>query len=69
MPTDTDARLAELELRSMAQTELVQQLSEALYTQQRQLDRLQARFDQLTRRVDANPGQVDAAADEKPPHY
>ena len=69
MPTDTDARLNELELRSMAQAELVQQLSETLYAQQRQLDRVQARFDQLQRRVEANPGQVDAAADEKPPHY
>lgn len=69
MQSDNDARLTELELRSMAQADLVQQLSEALYRQQQQLDRLQANLQQLQRRVEASPGQVDAAADEKPPHY
>lgn len=69
MPTDTDARLTELELRSMQQADLVQQLSEALYAQQRQLDRLHGRLEQLQKRVEASPGLVDAAADEKPPHY
>lgn len=69
MANDLEARVVELELRSMSQQDTIQQLSDTVYAQQRQLDRLQEQFDRLSRKVAAIPATNDAPADEKPPHY
>ncbi len=66
---DDELRIAELELRYMQQQELLQQLSDVLYTQQRELDTLRAEVAQLKRKLEGEPGLVDALQQEKPPHY
>ncbi|AKI98462.1 SlyX-like protein [Archangium gephyra] len=59
----------ELELRYMQQQELLQELSEVLYAQQRELDVLRAEVEQLKKKLQGEPGLVDARQHEKPPHY
>lgn len=59
----------ELELRYMQQQELLQQLSDVLYAQQRALDVLTAEVEQLKRKLEGDPGLVDARQQERPPHY
>ncbi|HSP76948.1 MAG TPA: SlyX family protein [Myxococcaceae bacterium] len=58
----------ELELRYMQQQELLQQLSDVLYAQQRELDTLRAEVEYLKKKVEGEPGLVDARQQEKPPH-
>lgn len=64
-----DSRLMELELRYMQQAELLQQLSDVLYTQQKALDALKAEVEQLKSKLAGDPGLVDARQHERPPHY
>jgi SlyX protein len=64
-----EARFIELELRYMQQAELLQQLSDVLYAQQRELDALKAEMDHLKRKLEGEPGLVDAKQQERPPHY
>ena len=64
-----DDRLTELELRYTELQALVQELSDVVYAQQKELDLLRSEIVLLKRRVEAEPGLVDAKADEKPPHY
>jgi SlyX protein len=64
-----ESRLIELELRYMQQQELLQQLNDVLYTQQRALDVLTAEVELLKRKLEGEPGLVDARQHEKPPHY
>ncbi|HLL02339.1 MAG TPA: SlyX family protein [Myxococcaceae bacterium] len=59
----------ELELRYMQQAELLQQLSDVLYTQQKSLDALKAEVEQLKSKLAGDPGLVDARQHERPPHY
>ncbi len=66
---DLDARVVELELKAMEQADLLQKLNEALVSQQRELDVLRRAVEQLAKKVDVLPGEVDAAVQEKPPHY
>lgn len=66
---DDESRIVELELRYMQQQELLQQLSEALYAQQRELDALRAELNQVKKKLEGEPGLVDARQQEKPPHY
>ncbi len=66
---EDESRIVELELRYMQQQELLQQLSDALYTQQRELDALRAEVGQLKKKLQDEPGLVDARQHEKPPHY
>jgi SlyX protein len=66
---DDESRIVELELRYMQQQELLQQLSEALYAQQRELDALRAELSQVKKKLEGEPGLVDARQQEKPPHY
>ncbi len=58
----------ELELRSMAQQQTLDELSDVLYRQQRELDALKALVDRLTKKIE-EPGIVDAKQVERPPHY
>jgi SlyX protein len=64
-----ESRLIELELRYMQQSELLQQLSDVLYAQQRALEALRAEVEFLKRKVEGEPGLVDAKQQERPPHY
>lgn len=64
-----ESRFIELELRYMQQSELLQQLSEVLYAQQQQLDTLKGEVDLLKRKLEGDPGLVDAKQQERPPHY
>ncbi|REG20438.1 SlyX protein [Archangium gephyra] len=66
---EDESRIVELELRYMQQQELLQELSEVLYAQQRELDVLRAEVEQLKKKLQGEPGLVDARQHEKPPHY
>jgi uncharacterized coiled-coil protein SlyX len=62
-----EERITELELRSMQQEALLQELSEVLATQQRTLDAVRAQVEALRQRI-PEPAVVDVT-DERPPHY
>ncbi|MBJ6764889.1 SlyX family protein [Myxococcaceae bacterium JPH2] len=62
-------RIVELEIRYTQQQETLQELSDVLYAQQRLIDSLRAEVDILKRKLEAEPGLVDARANERPPHY
>ncbi|RKH20704.1 SlyX family protein [Corallococcus praedator] len=64
-----DKRLIELEIRYTQQQELLQELSDVLYQQGRVIDALRAEMDGLKRKLEAEPGLVDARQQERPPHY
>ena len=64
-----ESRLVELEVRYMEQQELLQQLSEVLYAQQRELDALKTEVAFLKKKLEADPGLVDSKQQERPPHY
>lgn len=64
-----DRRLAEVELRFMEQQKLLEDLSSVVYAQQQALDLATARLAQLEKKLNSEPGLVDARADERPPHY
>lgn len=66
---DDESRIVELELRYMQQQELLQQLNEVMYAQQRELDGLRAEVESLKKKLEGEPGLVDARQQEKPPHY
>lgn len=68
-PMELEERVTELELRSMAQQDLLQQLNDALVAQQRELDTLRLAVLKLSKKVDVIPGQVENDPNEKPPHY
>ena len=64
-----DKRLVELEIRYTQQQELLQELSDVLYQQGRVIDALRAELEGLKRKLEAEPGLVDARQQERPPHY
>jgi SlyX protein len=66
---DDESRIVELELRYMQQQELLQQLNEVMYAQQRELDALRAEVESLKKKLEGEPGLVDARQQERPPHY
>ncbi len=53
----------------MQQQELLQQLNDVLYAQQRELEALRAEVEFLKKKLEDEPGLVDARQQEKPPHY
>lgn len=63
-----EERIIELELRTMAQQQSIEELSDVLYSQQKEIDALKTMIEHLSRKV-SEPGLVDAKAVEKPPHY
>lgn len=64
------SRIQELELRSMEQQRLLDELSTVLFAQQRALDGVTQQMRRLGDKIAAaEPGSVDAQADDKPPHY
>lgn len=64
-----EQRIAELELRFTEQQELVQELSDVVYQQQKAIDLLTAELRTMRKKVEGEPGIVDAKEQEKPPHY
>lgn len=64
-----EARFIELELRYMQQADLLQQLSDVLYAQQQELGALRVEVEALKRKLEGEPGLVDAKQQERPPHY
>jgi SlyX protein len=66
---EDESRIVELELRYMQQQELLQELSEVLYSQRRELDALKAELELVKKKLEGEPGLVDARQQEKPPHY
>lgn len=65
-----DERLNELESRLAFQEEAIQSLSDLIYGQQRQLDRLQKACDLLSQRLqEATHNDPVKVIDEPPPHY
>ena len=63
-----EERIIELELRSMAQQQTLEELSEVVYRQQRELDGLRAALEAVAKKL-PEPGLVDAKQHDKPPHY
>lgn len=67
--TDTENRLQELELKFTEQAELLQQLSEVLYAQERTIELMGLEVKVLKKKLEGEPGLVDAQQNERPPHY
>ena len=64
-----EERIIELELRFTEQQAFVQELSDVLIHQQRELNLLRETVQVLRKKLEAEPGMVDATANERPPHY
>lgn len=66
----SERRLEALESRVAHQDQTIQDLSQELFAQQRQLEQLQRQTRLLAQRLEeARHGVADAATDERPPHY
>lgn len=65
----SEERFIELEIKLTRLEDLAQDLSQAVYRQQKQIDELQALGRLLLGRLDEASGGPDAYAHEKPPHY
>ena len=64
-----DARIDELESRYTHQERQLNELSDMVWSQQKEIDALKRALRQLEQKIPQDPGLVDAAQDEKPPHY
>lgn len=64
-----EERIAELELRFMDQQHQLSELSDAMFSQQREIDTLRNRVQLLEQKLAGDPGLVDAKVNERPPHY
>jgi SlyX protein len=64
-----EERVTELELRFMEQERLLRELSDVMFAQQRELDGLRKQVVNLEKKLQAEPGLVDATEKERPPHY
>jgi len=65
-----EERLNEVETRLTFQDDAIQSLSDLVYVQQRQLDRLQQICDLLNQRLNEAAGDTPVKViDEPPPHY
>lgn len=65
----SDTRLAELEVKCAYLEKTVSELSDVLWSQQKELDALKDLYRVLKDRVGADPGIVDASRNDRPPHY
>jgi SlyX protein len=66
-----EERLIDIELKLTAQEDLVLELNQRVYEQQKQIDELRALCTALVKRLGeaASDGGTDPYAVEKPPHY
>lgn len=70
MDVSLEERLMEVESRLTFQEEGIQSLSELVYAQQLQLERLENSFNLLSQRLqDAAQSEQAKVVDEPPPHY
>jgi SlyX protein len=68
--TPTDARLIALEIKSSYAEDLLEQLNQQVYEQQRQIDALLHEVAQLRRQIpEGGPSAERHLRDELPPHY
>ncbi len=65
----TDDRLDALEMHAAQQQRLIDELSEALALQQKDIERLKARLLQSDDRIAELEAGLTPAIGEKPPHY
>lgn len=65
----SESRLSELEVKCAYLEKTLSELSEVVWRQQRELDALKDAYRGLKDRLSAEPGLVDAAVTERPPHY
>lgn len=64
-----EERIIELEIRFTEQQALLNELSEVLVGQQREIDLLKSKLALAEQKLQAEPGLVDASERERPPHY
>ena len=65
-----EERIVELELRFTEQQQMLQQLSEVVYAQSQSLERLEHELAAMGQKLAAmEPGLVDIAIPERPPHF
>ena len=68
----SEERLVEIETKIAFQEKTIQDLSDVIYEQQQEIERLGSTCDDLMKRVkelsEFTPG-IDAPANERPPHY
>ncbi len=65
-----DQRLIDLETRIAFQEDSIQALSDEIYRQQKELDRLQQLCNLMLQQLqDVSGGGSNGPVDEKPPHY
>lgn len=64
-----DERITQLELRFMAQQDLVDQLNKELIEHAKTIERLEARVKRLETTLEEVVGAVFVHPNEKPPHY
>jgi SlyX protein len=64
-----DTRLEALESRLAHLEQGQQELSDALYRQQRELDALRLRNQQLLAETEGGASSTSLTSDERPPHY
>ncbi len=68
----SEERLEEIETKIAFQEKTIKDLSDELYEQQQEIERLGSMCDILVKRVkelsESTPG-IDASANQKPPHY
>lgn len=65
----SEDRVSELEVKCAYLEKTLSDLSDVVWRQQRELDALKESHRLLKDRVDADPGLVDAARQDRPPHY
>ncbi len=65
----SDTRLENVEVKCAHLEKQVLELSEVLWAQQRELDALKEQLRGVRDRLGADPGLVDGAQQETPPHY
>ncbi|CAN0577057.1 unnamed protein product [Laminaria digitata] len=67
--SQTDARLVELELKYMEQSDLVDKLNGVVLEASTEVQLLTLRVQRLERQIEELLGSMDAPANERPPHY
>ncbi|MFZ5439118.1 MAG: SlyX family protein [Myxococcota bacterium] len=65
----SEQRLADLEVKCAYLEKTVSELSDVIWSQQKELDALKDLYRVLKDRVAADPGLVDASRNDRPPHY
>lgn len=65
----SETRMADLEVKCAYLEKTLSDLSDVVWKQQRELDALKDAYRGLKDRLAAEPGLVDAAQQERPPHY